>query len=414
MLTEPAPEVDPGGPTLKARYVSTALFAGCCVFPLLQITSVVIQGMPIYTTMTFFSAFLYLVSRTKYYEIAAKIGIVLVSLVPFFALSSNPIWDQRGLMFQIFTWPILAVVVGSQMLSPRSETILGILLNAALVVTVFVHPGIAVGVAAEVIAAEIALTILILLGNWTHMYYVEQLEKRNRDLDERQKELQIYTSILTHDLGNDMQVVIGGIELSSLMLPSQEGRISDQLKTSLAAGERMASLLRLFSAPVPEEFENVVSMLEYIAELARLMDRNLTIEISADSDARQVRPRSKLVSTVFSNMIRNVSQHAGSNPKVEIMVKMQSELLEVIFCDDGPGVPIQFRSVIFEKGFTTKGGAGMGLYLTKSIIEHLGGTIELIDLVDRDGCAFRLLIPIQHIDKDELGYSRVLRQGPRN
>jgi signal transduction histidine kinase len=267
--------------------------------------------------------------------------------------------------------------------------------------------------AAEVIAAEIALTILVLLGNWTHMYYVDQLEKRNRDLNERQKELQIYTSLLTHDLGNDMQVVIGGIELSTLMLPSQQGKISEQLKTSLAAGERMASLLRLFSAPIPEEFENVISMLEYVSELARLMDRNLTIEISADKEARQVRPRSRLVSTVFSNIIRNVSQHAGSNPSVEIMVKMQSELLEVIFCDDGPGIPIQFRSLIFEKGFTTKGGAGMGLYLTKSIMEHLDGTIELIDLVDRDGCAFRLLIPIQRIDKEELGYSRVLRQGPR-
>ncbi|MFW9912929.1 MAG: hypothetical protein ACFFEU_10690, partial [Candidatus Thorarchaeota archaeon] len=225
--------------------------------------------MPIYTAMTFLSAFLYLVSRTKYYEIAAKFGIVLISLVPFFALFSNPLWDQRGLMFQILTWPVLAVVIGSQMLSRRSETILGILLNAGLVVTVLVHPGIPIGGAAEVIATEIALTILILLGNWTQMYYAEQLEKRNRELDERQKELQIYTSILTHDLGNDMQVVIGSIELSSLMLPSQEGRVSDQLRTSLAAGERMASLLKLFSAPVPEEFENVVSMLEYISELAR-------------------------------------------------------------------------------------------------------------------------------------------------
>jgi signal transduction histidine kinase len=267
--------------------------------------------------------------------------------------------------------------------------------------------------AAEVIAVEIAVTVLVLFGNWTLMYHVEQLEKGNRDLDEGKKELQIYTSLLTHDLGNDMQVVIGGIELSTLMLPSQDGRIFEQLKTSLAAGERMASMLKLFSAPIPEEFENVVSMLEYVSDLAMMTDKNLSIEISADKESRDVRPTSRLVSTVFSNMIRNVSQHAGNNPSVEVMVKMQREFLEVIICDDGPGVPIQFRSILFEKGFTTKGGAGMGLYLTKSIMDHLGGTIELIDLADRDGCAFRLLVPIQYIDKDELGYSRVLRQGPR-
>ncbi|MHA2072074.1 MAG: sensor histidine kinase, partial [Candidatus Thorarchaeota archaeon] len=136
-------------------------------------------------------------------------------------------------------------------------------------------------------------------------------------------------------------------------------------------------------------------------------------EISADKESREVRPTSRLVSTVFQNLIRNASQHAGDNPSVEVMVKMQQEILEVIICDDGPGVPAQFIDVIFQKGFTTKGGAGMGLYLTKSIMEHLGGKIELIDIVDRDGCAFRLLIPIQQVAKDELGYSRVLRQGPR-
>jgi signal transduction histidine kinase len=413
LLTEPASEIEPGGPTLKARYVSTALFAGCIVFPILQITSLVIQGMPLYTTMTFLTAGLYLISRTRYYEAAAKIGIILVAILPFIALAANPVWDQRGLMFQVITWPVLAVVIGSQILSPRVETLLAITLNAGLIISAAVHPGIAILVAAEVIAAEIALTVLVLLGNWTHMYYVDQLEKRNRDLDERQNELRIYTSLLTHDLGNDMQVVIGGIELSTMMLPSQEGRIPEQLKTSLAAGERMASLLRLFSAPPPNEFENIVSMLEYIADLAKVTDKNLSIEISADKESRDVRPTSRLVSTVFQNLIRNASQHAGDNPSVEVMVKMQQDFLEVIICDDGPGVPAQFINVIFEKGFTTKGGAGMGLYLTKSIMEHLGGKIELIDLVDRDGCAFRLLIPIQQIAKDELGYSRVLRQGSR-
>ncbi|KXH72882.1 MAG: hypothetical protein AM326_00720 [Candidatus Thorarchaeota archaeon SMTZ-45] len=413
MLTEPAPEIEPGGPTLKARFVSTAAFAGCAVFPLLQITSVVIGGAPIYTIMTFLLAIIYLVSRTRFVTTAANLGIILLAILPFMVLASNPLWDQRGLMFQILTWPVLAVVIGSQVLSPRIETLLATIMNVGLIIVVMIHPGIAISMAAEVIAAEIAVTVLVLFGNWTLMYYVEQMEKRNRDLDERQKELQIYTSLLTHDLGNDMQVVIGGIELSTLMLPSQEGRLSEQLNTSLAASERMASLLTLFSAPPPEEFENVLSMIEYVSNMAKLTDRNLSIEIIADKEASEVRPTSRLVSTVFQNLIRNASQHAGIDPTVEIMVKAQQDSLEVVICDDGPGVPIELKDAIFEKGFTTKGGSGMGLYLTKSIMEHLGGTIELADLVDREGCAFRLLIPIQQIGKEDFGYSRVLRQGTR-
>ncbi|MHA2065989.1 MAG: hypothetical protein ACXABY_16580, partial [Candidatus Thorarchaeota archaeon] len=111
LLTEPAPEIEPGGPTLKARFVSTALFAGCIVFPILQITSIVIEGAPVYTLMTFLAAFLYLVSRTKHVSFAANAGIFLVAILPFIVLASNPVWDQRGFSFQILTWPVLAVVI---------------------------------------------------------------------------------------------------------------------------------------------------------------------------------------------------------------------------------------------------------------------------------------------------------------
>jgi signal transduction histidine kinase len=77
-------------------------------------------------------------------------------------------------------------------------------------------------------------------------------------------------------------------------------------------------------------------------------------------------------------------------------------------------VPFELRDAIFEKGFTTKSGTGMGLYLTKSFMEHLGGAIELADFEERNGCAFRLLIPIQEIENYESEHSRVLRQGSRS
>ncbi|MHA2020961.1 MAG: hypothetical protein ACW96N_04550, partial [Candidatus Thorarchaeota archaeon] len=92
------------------------------MFPILQITSYVIEGAPIYTIMTFIIAVIYLISRTKHVTIAAKIGIVLIALLPIILLATIPTWDQRGFMFQVLTWPVLAVVIGSQVLSSRIET----------------------------------------------------------------------------------------------------------------------------------------------------------------------------------------------------------------------------------------------------------------------------------------------------
>jgi hypothetical protein len=125
--------------------------------------------------MTFIIAAIYLISRTRHVTNAAYFGILIITLLPLFVLASIPTWDQRGFMFQVLTWPVLAVVVGSQVFSPRNETILVTVLAVGLSVVAIVHPGIALSMAAEVIAVEIAVTVLVLFGNWTLMYHVEQL-----------------------------------------------------------------------------------------------------------------------------------------------------------------------------------------------------------------------------------------------
>jgi len=53
-LTEPAPEVESGGATPRARYLSMALFAACFVFPFLQIASESVGNRPIYSLISFF------------------------------------------------------------------------------------------------------------------------------------------------------------------------------------------------------------------------------------------------------------------------------------------------------------------------------------------------------------------------
>jgi two-component system sensor histidine kinase PilS (NtrC family) len=54
--------------------------------------------------------------------------------------------------------------------------------------------------------------------------------------------------------------------------------------------------------------------------------------------------------------------------------------LDVI--DDGPGLPPELRSNLFEPFFTTSpGGTGLGLYLAREICEANGATLEYVDSV---------------------------------
>ncbi len=409
-LTDPAREVESGGATLRARYLSTALFAACIVFPFLQIASESVGDRPIYSLMSFFVAALYLLSRTRYVNYVASITVTTAALIPFVILMTNPVWTGTRIVFQILTWPVLAAVIGSQLLTPRREGMLVFGISVGLIVVAIAHPGIGLEMAAEPIAVSIALGVLLFFGNWTLGYYIEKLENRHMDLEEKQKELEIYTSLLTHDLSNDLQVVLGGLELASFMLPPHEGKVEDQLKVSHAASVRMSNLLRLFSAQPPEEAMDFVEIVEMIAKQAQETSIGLAITVNADDDARGHIVTSRLVGSVFQNLFRNAVQHAGDTPVVGVEMSLENDLFKVIVQDDGPGVDPEMKNKIFRRSSATPEGTGVGLYLTRKIMDLLGGTIELIETPGQSGSRFKLVFPAEAITRREPELSRILRE----
>jgi len=68
--------------------------------------------------------------------------------------------------------------------------------------------------------------------------------------------------------------------------------------------------------------------------------------------------------------------------------------IEIRFTDDGPGIAPDAVGKIFEPFFTTKGsGTGLGLPITRKIIEGHGGTLE-VESREGEGASFRVLLPI--------------------
>lgn len=64
--------------------------------------------------------------------------------------------------------------------------------------------------------------------------------------------------------------------------------------------------------------------------------------------------------------------------------------------DTGPGVPDDIRSRIFEPFFTTKKeglGTGLGLSMSKAVIERFGGEISLKDV--SEGSCFVITLPVK-------------------
>ncbi|MGD9397867.1 MAG: HAMP domain-containing sensor histidine kinase [Candidatus Thorarchaeota archaeon] len=391
-LTRPAPTITEGGLRRRARFLRTALLAAVCVFPILQITSDPVQGVPVYSILALYAAGVYLLSGTSHIRLASALTVICAACLPFISFSLFPLWTRGALAFQILTWPVLSVLLATQLISIRKQTLLTGSLSIALIVAALSHPGIPFIDALESIAVFYAIAILLMFTSWNQDYYSTRLERSNKALDSRRRELEIYTSLLRHDLGNDLQMILGGIELSQMA--NGEPRQAAFLESTHAAAQRMRSLLHIFSMSEAELDADIVSVLEKIGKRAEIAFKGMLVSINASDEVRQRAPKyGRLVALAFENLLRNSSQHAGDDPTVDITVSHSDETLEIMFGDDGPGIDPSIREHLFEKGVSTGTEShGLGLYLTRIIIESESGSIELVEM-ENPGCFFLIKLP---------------------
>jgi signal transduction histidine kinase len=103
---------------------------------------------------------------------------------------------------------------------------------------------------------------------------------------------------------------------------------------------------------------------------------------------------------VLSNLVMNSLVHAfdeGQSGSLTVQVAMADErMVELLYTDNGKGIPLEFRDKVFDPFFTTKRGAGstgLGLHIVFNLVTRkLGGFISL-DESTSSGCRFRIRFP---------------------
>lgn len=149
---------------------------------------------------------------------------------------------------------------------------------------------------------------------------------------------------------------------------------------------------------VNKEIKDIISILSYKASKAKIkVHFSAQDEISIFGDAVRL---NQVVLNLIANAIDSYS-HSGSNARREIAVYLYKEdgklVLKVV--DYGAGIPAENLTKIFEPFFTTKTneeGIGIGLSMTKSIIEKdFGGSISVSSKVNA-GATFIVEFPVSN------------------
>lgn len=95
------------------------------------------------------------------------------------------------------------------------------------------------------------------------------------------------------------------------------------------------------------------------------------------------------------NVLLNAIDASGENGTVEVLMRDDNGRVEIDIEDSGPGLTPDQRERVFEAFYTTKpGGTGLGLAVTKTLLEKMGGTIESGDA--SRGSRFRVVLPTGH------------------
>jgi len=107
------------------------------------------------------------------------------------------------------------------------------------------------------------------------------------------------------------------------------------------------------------------------------------------------------IKEVFRNLMENAIKFNAKTPRrLQIGATLQKDAVEIFFKDNGPGIPPEERTKIFQKFYQIEGsftgqiqGMGLGLALVKRVIEEHGGAVR-VDSTLGEGSTFTVSLPL--------------------
>jgi len=312
----------------------------------------------------------YSISRRIAYRISSRIIVILYTFLPILIWFSVTAWQVYDIP-RILPFIIVAISIGALF----TDTQIVLIQVSSLSIIVVYVAGVVHGVPLleydSYLLTIISAALIVIVFSRTLNSYLDEINRQRYDLEQQNKDLDIYTRILRHDLSNDLQAVINSVELAQMLVPLSEEKVLDNLEHSMNFSLRMQKLLQFFRLPTKPAERNLVELIRTTARESENAHRNLRIEVSWTADAIREKTRvGRLMPMVWMNIFRNASQHAGEHPTVNVNISLVDQQYNIIITDDGPGIPEEKKQYLFEKGGNLEQqDKGVGLHLSKLIIE---------------------------------------------
>lgn len=254
-------------------------------------------------------------------------------------------------------------------------------------------------------------------NNWGFILSIRDITRRKKLADQqnqitselirRNKDLEQFTYVVSHNLRAPVANIIGLSELMHSMGLDKSGspELLEGLRTSVRNLDTVIKDLNYIlqsKKDAPESIKEPVDLRILVEEIkqsiSHLVEKEqMTFEYDMEvSEAYTVRG---YIHSIFYNLILNSLKYRSPNHPPCLMIKtyQTGKLLNLIFKDNGKGIDMnKYGNQLFGlyKRFDTDvEGKGMGLFMVKTQIEDLGGSIQVQSEPEK-GTTFHIVLPI--------------------
>ncbi len=330
-------------------------------------------------SITFYISFIYSQHNTKNTMAVFLIGIFMVSI--FFSLEFKYI-----LILSLYT--ILLFIIG--MIIPRLDLDQKILNTGAAIILAFV---------------------LYICSRYSyffksqHFTQLRQLEEKNIEVQELNRQKSEILGFVAHDLRNPLNNIEA---LSRIILEENKGTENTEAALILSSSRQAKDIINDLIEVVQEEkvpFQMVnINMVEYLSGICMSWQANSEEQRKINFIAHE----SELLSSVnpskfnrvIDNLIGNGLKFSETNTPIDVEVLKKDRLCMIRVKDYGIGIPDNLKTLLFDQfskagrqGLKGERSIGLGLHISKDIVEQHGGTLSL-ESEENKGSTFIISMPL--------------------
>jgi histidine kinase len=231
------------------------------------------------------------------------------------------------------------------------------------------------------------------------------LAERRVELDRLHEERETLMRSVSHDLRTPLHVIVG--QATILARRAEAPELRQRADAILASAERMSRLIgdlvdaaRIEAGHLDLRLEPldlatfVLGWKERVA--GALQVERVRLEVPPSVPA--VRADPARVDQILANLVSNALKYSLPDSEVHVALTSTGAGLRLAVSDVGPGIPPEEVPRVFERYYRAKGsaraeGLGLGLFITRNLVEAHGWSLELRSEVGR-GSVFTVVVPL--------------------